>query len=186
MSLILHCVADERVKERGRVSFDDVTQLLEVRDSGRLKSIMSSISCLVTIAVTGSSEDVSHLIDFVHGLRLDGYRVAKTELFVLIPLLNHDLIQNKTINFNVVIKEHGVVAGIVDKLYLLIQIFFVNQIQTAPEKPYHSAPPWGSNMPSFMMANVLGICNIQAGKVCLYLLLAPTPLSLIAQLVAET
>ena len=100
-----------------------MTQLLEVRDSGRFKSIMSSISCLVTIAVTGSSEDVSHMIDFVHGLRLEGYRVAKTELLVLIPFLDHDLVQNKTINLNVIIMEHGVVAGKIDKSYLFIQIF---------------------------------------------------------------
>ena len=83
---------------------------------------MSSISCLVTIAVTGSSEDVSHLIDFVHGLRSEGYRVAKTELLVLIPLLDHGLIKNKTINFNVIIMEHGAASGIVDMSYLYIKI----------------------------------------------------------------
>ena len=127
MSLILHCVADDREKERGRLSFDDVTQLLEVKDSGRFKSIMSSISCLVTIAVTDISEDVSLLIDFVHGLRLEGYRVTKTELFVLAPLLDHDLIQNKTINFNVMIMEHGVVAGMVEKS-CLYHFFFMIQI----------------------------------------------------------
>ena len=97
------------VKEKGRssLSFEDVNQLLGVKDSGRFKSIMSSISCLMTIAVADSTEDASRLIDFVRGLRSEGYRVAKTQLLVLVPILEYGLLQNKSINFNAMIMESG-------------------------------------------------------------------------------
>ena len=87
--------------------FGDVNHLLQVRDSGRLKSIMSSISCLITIAMTDSSEEVSLLIEFVQGLRSEGYRVAKAQLLVMVPSLELDMLQNNTINFNVMIMENG-------------------------------------------------------------------------------
>ena len=107
MPLTFNYNSDVIAKERSSLSFGDVNHLLKVRDSGRLKSIMSSISCLVTIAKTESSEEVSHLIDFVRGLRSEGYRVAKTQLLVMIPLLKHGMLRNKTINFNTMIIENG-------------------------------------------------------------------------------
>ena len=87
--------------------FGDANHLLQVSDGGRLKSIMSSISCLVTIAKTDSSEEVSQLIDFVRGLRSEGYRVAKTQLLVMVPSLEIGMLQNKTINFKVMVMENG-------------------------------------------------------------------------------
>ena len=103
----LHFNADVIEKGRSSLSFGDVNQLLGERDSGRLKSIISAISCLLTVAITDSTEDVLNLIDFVRGLRSEGYRVAKTQLLVMVPLLDHILLENKTINFNVMIMEAG-------------------------------------------------------------------------------
>ena len=102
-----HCNLDVRGKGRSSLAFDDVNQLLGVKDSDRFKSIMSSISCLMTIAVADSTEDASRLIDFVRGLRSEGYRVAKTQLLVLVPILEYGLLQNKSINFNTMIMESG-------------------------------------------------------------------------------
>ena len=107
MLLNFDCNLDLIAKERSSLSFGDVNQLLEVRDSGRLKSMMSSISCLVTIAKTDNSEEVSQLIEFVRGLRSEGYRVAKTQLLLMVPSLGHGILRNKTINFNVMIMENG-------------------------------------------------------------------------------
>ena len=61
----------------------------------------------MTVAITDSTEDVLNLIDFVRGLRSEGYRVAKTQLLVMVPLLDHILLENTTINFNVMIMEAG-------------------------------------------------------------------------------
>ena len=111
---ILHNT-DIREKGRSSLTFDNVNQLLEVKDNGRFKSIMSSTSCLTTIAVCDNTDDASRLIDFVRGLRLVGYRVAKTQLFVMVPSFEYGLlqkVQNISINFNVMILENG--AGTVE------------------------------------------------------------------------
>ena len=119
-----HCNLE---KGRSSLAFDDVNQLLGVKDSERFKSIMSSISCLMTIAVTDSTEDVARLIDFVRGLRSEGYRVAKTQLLVLVPILEYGLLRNMrniSINFNAMIMENG--AGTVEssKLFRKGKYFF--------------------------------------------------------------
>ena len=118
LSIIMkfHCTG---VIERGRssLSFEDVNQLLEVKDSGGFMSMMPSISCLMTIAICDSTVDVSRLIDFVRDLRLVDYRVAKTQLLVMVPYLDHSLLENKTINFNVMIMEHGAGSGETTNFY---------------------------------------------------------------------
>ena len=119
------CNTDVREKGRSSLSFGDVNQLLGVKDSRSFKSIMSSISCLMTVAVTDSTEDVSRLIDFVRGLRLEGYRVAKTQLLVMVPLLDHGLLQNKTINFNVMIMENGPGTVEIEKFTYRAKILFL-------------------------------------------------------------
>ena len=107
MSLTFDCNSDVRIKERSSLLFGDVNHLLQIRNGGRLKSMMTSISCLVTIAITYRSGEVSHLIDFVRDLRSEGYRVAKTQLLVMIPPLKHGMLRNNTINFNTMIIENG-------------------------------------------------------------------------------
>ena len=92
--------------------FDDVNQLHGAKDGEQFGTIMSSISCLMTIAIVDGTDDISRLIDFVRGLRSEGNRVAKTQLFVMVPYLDDGLLQNKTINFNVMIMKNG--AGRVD------------------------------------------------------------------------
>ena len=82
------------------------------KDGEQFRTIMSSISCLMTIAIVDGTDDISRLIDFVRGLRSEGNRVAKTQLFVMVPYLDDGLLQNKTINFNVMIMKNG--AGRVD------------------------------------------------------------------------
>ena len=117
------------VKEKGRssLSFEDVNQLLGVKDSERFKSIMSSISCLMTIAVTDSSEDVSRLIDFVRGLRSEGNRVANTHLLIMVPFLDHGLLHNKTINFNVMIMKNGAGTAENARFYGILQTILLRK-----------------------------------------------------------
>ena len=107
-------------KGRSSLSFEDVNQLLEVKDSGGFMSMMASISCLMTIAICDSTVEVSRLIDFVRDLRLVGYRVAKTQLLVMVPYLDHSLLQNRTINFNVMIMEHGAGRGENTNIYKIL------------------------------------------------------------------
>ena len=124
-----------------------MNQLLEVKDSGRFESIMSYTSCLTTIAVCDSTDDASRLIDFVRGLRLVGFRVAKTQLFVMVPSFEYGLlqkVQNISINFNVMILENG--AGTVEYSKFVRQNIFFYFIIRKHEGNSLSLPCFGQTI----------------------------------------
>ena len=78
--------------------FGDITELLGVKYDDRFKGIISSLSCLMTIVRSGSSEDITKLIYFIKELRIE-----KKYLFIMAKAVNRNNFQNMTINFNVII-----------------------------------------------------------------------------------
>ena len=65
-------------------------------------TIMTSVSCLMTLANVDSDAEASRLIDF-----LTKFRMAKKHLTIVNPTLNLTYLQNKTINFNVMLHHLG-------------------------------------------------------------------------------
>ena len=61
---------------------------------------MKYISCLTTIVHAQNDIEVSQVIDTVIQ-----FRVAQKSLLITIPEVNINSLQNKTINFNVIIKH---------------------------------------------------------------------------------
>ena len=80
--------------------FRNVANLLRVED--RLMTILKSISCLITIAHVNSETVASQLIDFV-----TTFRMAQKYLTIVYSKLNVKFLQNKTINFNVMLHHFG-------------------------------------------------------------------------------
>ena len=78
--------------------FWSVSHLLRVEHEMSLMNLLAFISCLKTIAHVSTDQEVSQMIDFVERLRID-----KKHLIISTPKLNHVCLQNKTINFKVVI-----------------------------------------------------------------------------------
>ena len=80
--------------------FNSIRQLLDIKDDKNLARIMSSLSCLSINAVSTELKDISMLVDFIANIR-----VKKKYILVKTPPLNTSLLQNKKINFNVMISE---------------------------------------------------------------------------------
>ena len=80
-------------------------KLVGFQDDARLISIILSVSCLLVIAEANTNLEVSHVIDIVNE-----FRVSVKYLTIKIPELDLSILQNKTINFNVLI--HRRPAGI--------------------------------------------------------------------------
>ena len=83
---------------RSTLRFRDVDQLLDVKDGNIFQSIMSSISCLMTLAEVDHTEEVSQLVDFVKE-----QRVVDKHLVVTVSTLNITSVLNKSFNFNVIV-----------------------------------------------------------------------------------
>ena len=82
--------------------FRNVANLLRVEDKMRLMTILKSISCLMTIAHVNSDTEASQLIDFV-----TKFRMAQKYLTIVYSKLNVKFLQNKKINFNVMLHHFG-------------------------------------------------------------------------------
>ena len=80
--------------------FRNVTKLLEYQIDGRLIYILKSISCLTTRIQAQNNIEASQVIEIVKQ-----FRVAQKHLIITIPKLDIHGLQNKTINFNVMIKH---------------------------------------------------------------------------------
>ena len=76
--------------------------MLEYQVNGRLLTVMESISCLTTTVQAQNDTEVAQVIDVVKQ-----FRVAKKHLIINIHELNVNSLQNKTINFNVMIKHQS-------------------------------------------------------------------------------
>ena len=81
--------------------FSSVSNLLTTRNDVRLAMIVSSVSCLTTIADLNSETEASQLIDFMTKLRM-----VQINLTIVNPRLKLKSIQNKTLNFNVMMHHH--------------------------------------------------------------------------------
>ena len=78
-----------------------------MKDDGRLLSIVSLTSCLATVAMLDSKEEASRLIDFISGLN-----VREKHLLILMSSgLESDVLKEKRINFNVVIRHSSAGAN---------------------------------------------------------------------------
>ena len=88
---------------RQMIIFNNIQQLLNVRDDERFSSIIASTSCLVAIAETNISEEVSQLIDFMTDLRVTNKRL----LVLMSTKLDINLLNGKRTNFNVLIIHLG-------------------------------------------------------------------------------
>ena len=85
----------------GTLTFSDMNHFLSVKDDKRLSHIISSTSCLITVAKTDSTEDISQLIDFMNGIN-----VKDKHLQVHMSSdLESNVLANKSINFNVVVQH---------------------------------------------------------------------------------
>ena len=85
----------------GVVRFSNSEKFLGIQDDGRLLSIVSSSSCLATVAEIDSSEEVSQLIDLISGLNVK----EKGLLVQMSSGLESNVLKKKRINFNVVINH---------------------------------------------------------------------------------
>ena len=90
--------------ERSRIIFKSFKQLVEVTESEKFKSITSGMSCLMIIAQMHNNWEASQLIEIVNG-----FKISKRYLIILIDTLNTTMLGKRTINFNVIInhKEPG-------------------------------------------------------------------------------
>ena len=82
--------------------FKSVAHLLRFKDDKMIMNMLSSFSCLMTIADVSTDTEVLELVDTV-----TKFRVAKKHLIISIHKLDVASLQNKTINFNVVIYHKG-------------------------------------------------------------------------------
>ena len=82
--------------------FRNVDDLLRGENDTRLLNILESISCMKTIARVNFDNESSKLIDFV-----TKFRMAQKHLTIINPKLNVNSLQNKTINFNVMLNYLG-------------------------------------------------------------------------------
>ena len=80
--------------------FNSIRQLLDIKDDKNLARVMSSLSCLSINAVSTELKDISMLVDFIANIR-----VKRKYILVQTHPLNTSLLQNKKINFNVMISE---------------------------------------------------------------------------------
>ena len=70
-------------------------------ESPNFKSLIESISCLVTVADISCDKDILPLIDIVKRIRVD-----VKFLFINCQTLDYDLLRNKTINYKVFINHY--------------------------------------------------------------------------------
>lgn len=91
---------ESRLLDFGQTSlkFSKVETLIGVKDDLRISTIFSQVSCLMTIAELDSLEGISALVDFVADLR-----VPNRHLLLFTRWLDLNLIQNISINFDVLI-----------------------------------------------------------------------------------
>ena len=81
--------------------FSNVDQLLKVKDDNTFQSIMASITCLMALAEVNHTEEVSQLVDFVNEQRSATKQLVVTQQ----SRLNATLIQNKRLNFNLIVHQ---------------------------------------------------------------------------------
>ena len=133
------------------VRFRYVRQLLEYQVDGRLISIMKSISCLRTVVQAQNDTEASQVIDLVKE-----FRVAQKDLIITIPNWNVNYLQNKTINFKVIIKHQA--AGDTRCWRFKMQTNYLSR-QAANLSPHIFALFWANFMQSSIMDHAQVWCK---------------------------
>ena len=87
---------------RGTIRFSSVSHLVSMEDDLRIMSIWTSVSCLITIANVKSDAEASQLIDF-----LTKVRMAQKHMTIVSSTSDTRYLQNRTINFDVMVKKFG-------------------------------------------------------------------------------
>ena len=108
---------------RSTLRFKNLDVLLKIESDTRLLNILASISCLMIIAHVSTDIEVSKLIDMVAKIR-----VVKKHLYIATHQLNLDSLQNKTINYNVVIHHKGTgstATGYILNFVIYRTLFFI-------------------------------------------------------------
>ena len=82
------------------IRFTDAKELLEVKDDRKMSSIFSTISCLVALVETDHDDEVISLIDMINGIK-----VERRYLLLIVSTLNTAILKNKTIAYNVGIHQ---------------------------------------------------------------------------------
>ena len=88
---------------RGTIRFSSVQHLLSIKDDERLLWLIPSTPCLAIITETDRNEELSQLIDFVTDLNVKD-KILHVQMS---SGLERNVLQNKRINFNVVISYLG-------------------------------------------------------------------------------
>ena len=157
----------------GIVRFSSNEKFLGLKDDERLLSIVSSTSCLATVAENDSNEKVSQLIDFISGLNVK----EKHLLIQMSSGLESNVLKKKRINFNVVITHSSSGAcdcGLFSSQAWVILVYF----KEATEVTLHfSVLSWDTLMLRYIGLSVCLSYNTQVEKQCQYHLSAYHPTS---------
>ena len=124
---------------RSTMRFSSVSHLVAIEDDLRIMSIWTSVSCLITMAKVKSNAEASRLIDFLTKLRM-----AQKHLTIVKPSSDIRYLQNKTINFNVMVNHLG--PGANDSTYHSIQFTTLCLLQMKKVKELFYAQHWGRLM----------------------------------------
>ena len=124
---------------RGTIRFSSVSHLVSMEDDLRIMSIWTSVSCLITIANVKSDAEASRLIDFLTKLRM-----AQKHMTIVSSTSDTRYLQNKTINFNVMLNHLG--PGANDSTYHSIQLTTLCLLQMKKVKELFYAQHWGRLM----------------------------------------
>ena len=82
----------------GIIRFRSASDLLRLVNDTRVEKMLASMSCIIIIVDVSSDNEISQLIDMV-----DKWKIARKQMIISIPRYNDTCLDNKTINFNVLI-----------------------------------------------------------------------------------
>ena len=85
---------------KGSIKFQNFHQLKHEADGMKLRSVLMSMSCLMTVTEMSNEMHLSEIIEIINGLQ-----IAKKYLIIYIKTLNITMLANRTINFNVMINH---------------------------------------------------------------------------------
>ena len=82
------------------VRFQTLSELLKNKDNFQFSIMLKSIACLYIMAEAGNGHEILQLVEMVHRLT-----VQKKALNLITPSLDLELLENTTINFDIMINH---------------------------------------------------------------------------------
>ena len=106
------------------ISFQNSKELLKGKDQPQFSSILNTASCLVA-TVEADHDDISHVIEMVNGMK-----VERKFLRLIMESLDISLLQNKTISYNVGMYQihTGNIFQILPTALEVLYIFFLDDL----------------------------------------------------------